>query len=72
MNFNPMDLILVKEHFYDIKEDEYDTIGNFISTLIDLQAHGIPEKLREKMHNNGKYFDWKQELIDLALKGGAL
>lgn len=61
MNFNPMELINIKEHFsgcFDSKE-----VSKFINILLDLQAEGVQdEQLKEKLPN----FEAKQEMIQLA------
>jgi hypothetical protein len=65
MNFNPMDLIHVKEHFYpSLTNMELKAIEKFISLLIDLQKEGIIDTDLKK--NLGSYFFKKQELIEIA------
>lgn len=64
MNFNPMDLIHVKEHFKGCFDDK--EVSKFISILIDLQFEGIQDiDLKDKL---GNYFFNKQELIEIAGK----
>lgn len=70
MNFNPMDLILIKEHLYHNNSVQYKLVSEFIDRICDIQRDGLPDEIREKMHDKGKYFDWKNQLIELALKGG--
>lgn len=70
MNFNPMDLILIKEYLYHVNSQEFDIISKFINKLLDIQNKGLPKEIREQMHDKGKYFNWKNKLIELALKSG--
>lgn len=62
MNFNPMDLIHIKEHYRECFDER--EVTKFIEILIDLQQDGIKNpELKEKL---GAYFFNKQELIQVA------
>ena len=66
MNFNQMDLIKLKEHFYQNRDSiEFRAISSFISKLVDLnfEKHLVENLL-------GKQFTDKQDLINLAYKLG--
>lgn len=71
MNFNPMDLIIVKELFYRYNAIPFQIISQFINKLTDLQAQ--PEIL-EGMPLDDKTKEWlrtfllKQEMIEHSYK----
>lgn len=68
MNFNPMDLIHVKEHFQGCFDER--EVSKFINILIELQCDGVlDETLKE---NLGEYFFAKQEMIDQVCKFGRI
>jgi len=73
MNFNPMDLIKIKETFYKNDSIPYNHISEFIALLLDIQAKYINLKyitIKEFGTDNGYWdkFDKKQEMIELAYK----
>ena len=66
MNFNPMDLILIKEALYDVNSIPFNIISSFISKLMDIQIEpnkNLPNGLKE---NLGTLFFKKQEMIEHA------
>ncbi len=65
MNFNPMDLIKIKEFFYK-RDDKFDVITEFISLLIDLQCQGATLNNTPIGKELGKDFFLKQILIELG------
>lgn len=67
MNFNPMDLIKIKETMYEHNSKEFSIISDFINILINLQSeqyHRFKEINIKKVLGND--FFLKQELIERA------
>lgn len=65
MNFNPMDLILIKEHFLGCCNEK--EISKFINILIDLQSEGVQDNELKSKLSNCNFFE-KNEMIELAYK----
>ena len=68
MNFNPMDLIKLKESIYEKNSIPFDVITKFISKLIDLQNeqyHQFPNNIKDVLSSD---FFKKQEMIEGAFK----
>ncbi len=63
MNFNPMDLINLKEAFCPNTHPDFKAITKFISWLIDIQQNGLSDEMKKAL---GKNFELKQEMIQKA------
>ena len=65
MNFNPMDLVNLKEKFCPSSHPDYKAITKFISWLLDIQKNGISDMMKEAV---GEEFEKKQEMIEMAYR----
>ena len=65
MNFNPMDLILIKEHFTGCFNER--EVSKFINILIGLQSDGIHDTPLKEGLSKTAFFQ-KNEMIELAYK----
>ena len=63
MNFNPMDLINLKEKFCPSNHLDFKAITKFIGWLLDIQKDGLSEMMKETL---GEEFIKKQEMIEMA------
>lgn len=69
MNFNPMDLIKIKEFLYDPNSIPYKNITNFIDSLVELQLNlGTGRITEEEQQVMGFNFFIKQEMIENAFQ----
>jgi hypothetical protein len=67
MLFNPMDLILLKELFYDVNSIPFNIVASFINKLLDLQNKTALGRVTEEEQNVlGALFFKKQEMIEFA------
>ncbi|MFW9877399.1 MAG: hypothetical protein ACFFG0_30285 [Candidatus Thorarchaeota archaeon] len=69
--FNDLDLILLKEYFYDEKSSEFKGVTNFIEKLINEDLFSIFEELAKSKKCKKSYADYfinKQEFFDKALE----
>lgn len=69
--FNDMDLILLKEHFYNSVSKEYIIITDFIEKISNMDHREVwRDIVRDEgcKYEYGKYFIEKQEFFDKALQ----
>jgi hypothetical protein len=68
MNFNPMDLIKLKEALYARDSEEFNAITDFITKLVDIQCDWKEKDFKVLGETYGKSFVNRQKMIEHAYK----